>query len=126
MAFIDQLINNTIRPDVRAIGNYIVADASGFIKLDSMENPYALPHHLRRELGERLADAVLNRYPVPSYSTLKARICARLGVPNGYDVILGNGSDELISILDMATALQDRRAVVVAPVPAFVMYERSA
>jgi histidinol-phosphate aminotransferase len=126
MSSIDTLVNNTIRPDVRAIAGYHVADASGFIKLDAMENPYHLPHHLREELGRRLAEAVLNRYPVASYATIKQRVRATLGVPAGYDVILGNGSDELISILCMGCALQDRRAVVLAPTPSFVMYQRSA
>jgi histidinol-phosphate aminotransferase len=126
MSFIDNLIANTIRADVRAIGNYHVPDASGYVKLDAMENPYQLPGELREELAGRLASAILNRYPVPSYATLKAKIRARLGVPAGYDVILGNGSDELISIMATATARQDRRAVVMAPVPAFVMFARSA
>jgi len=126
MSSIDTLITNTIRSDVRAISGYHVADASGFIKLDAMENPYHLPEHLLQELGQRLAAVTLNRYPVASYATLKQRVCAKLGVPAGYDVILGNGSDELISILDMACALQERRAVVLAPTPSFVMYERSA
>jgi histidinol-phosphate aminotransferase len=126
MSSIDTLVNNTIRPDVRAIAGYHVADASGFIKLDAMENPYHLPSHLREELGRRLADAVLNRYPVASYAGIKQSVRATLGVPQGYDVILGNGSDELISILCMGCALQDRRAVVLAPTPSFVMYQRSA
>ena len=126
MSFIDTLIANTIRPDVRKASSYNVPDSSGYIKLDAMENPYQLPEKLRAELGKRLADAALNRYPVPSYATLKDAICEKLGVPDGYDVILGNGSDELISIIAMATARQDRRAVILAPVPAFVMYQRSA
>ncbi|MBY0557773.1 MAG: histidinol-phosphate transaminase [Burkholderiaceae bacterium] len=126
MSAIDTLINTTIRSDVRAIHSYHVADASGFIKLDAMENPYQLPHHLREALGQRLADASLNRYPVASYATLKQRVASTLGVPAGYDVMLGNGSDELISILCMACAQQERRAVVLAPTPSFVMYQRSA
>ena len=126
MAFIDKLVTNIIRADVRAGVGYNVPDSSGYIKLDSMENPYQLPAHLRAELGQRLADAVLNRYPVPSYATLKQKICAKLGVPAGYNVILGNGSDEIISIIAMATAHQDRRAVIMAPLPAFVMFQRSA
>jgi histidinol-phosphate aminotransferase len=85
-----------------------------------------LPAALSAELGRRLADAMLNRYPVASYATVKAGICRHLGVPDGYDVLLGNGSDELISIMAMATARQDRRAVLMAPVPAFVMFARSA
>jgi len=131
MTDIAKLIENTIRADVRAVGSYHVPDSIGYVKLDSMENPYQLPDDLRAELGTRLAEAALNRYPVPSYSTLKASICARLGVPSGYDVLLGNGSDELITILATAIARQERapgskRAVVMAPIPAFVMFSRSA
>ena len=129
MTDIAKLIDNAIRADVRAIGSYHVPDASGYIKLDSMENPYQLPEELRAELGTRLAEAALNRYPVPSYDTLKSRICAKLGVPQGYDVLLGNGSDEVITILATTVARQERdgkRAVIMAPVPAFVMFSRSA
>jgi histidinol-phosphate aminotransferase len=123
---LDSLIRNTIRADVREIGVYHVPDASGYIKLDAMENPYALPAPLQHELAQRLAAVALNRYPVASYATLKARICARLGVPAGYDVMLGNGSDELIAIMAATCAQQQRRAVMLAPVPAFVMFQRSA
>ena len=126
MTSIDNLIANTIREDVRAGHIYNVPDSSGYIKLDAMENPYQLPDALRAELAQRLADAVLNRYPVPSYAGIKERIRAKLGVPAGFDVILGNGSDEIISILCTATARQDKRAVVLAPIPAFVMFQRSA
>ena len=118
------LIDNIIRPDVRALSAYHVQDAAGCIKLDAMENPYQLPDALRAELGQRLADVAMNRYPTPSYTALKAAICARLGVPAGYDVVLGNGSDELISMLSVACAQPG--ACVLAPVPTFVMYAMSA
>jgi len=123
---IDNLVANVIRADVRAIGAYVVPDASGYIKLDAMENPYELPDHLRTELGQRLADAVLNRYPTGSYATLKQKVKDKLGIPAGYDVMLGNGSDELIQIVTTTVASQERRTAVLAPVPAFVMYSRSA
>jgi histidinol-phosphate aminotransferase len=126
MTDIDTLIANTIREDVRAGHIYNVPDASGYIKLDAMENPYELPDPLRQELATRLAEAVLNRYPVASYATLKQKIRDKLGVPSGYDVILGNGSDEIISIIATACARQDKRAVLMAPSPAFVMFKRSA
>jgi histidinol-phosphate aminotransferase len=123
---IDQLIANTIRPDLLGMRGYHVADASGFVKLDAMENPYELPEALRAELGQRLADAILNRYPIASYASTKAAICRTLGVPHGHDVVLGNGSDELISMLIMAvTDPRGAQAVVIAPDPSFVMYERS-
>ena len=118
------LIENIIRPEVRALAAYHVPDSTGFVKLDAMENPYILPEPLRTELGRHLADVALNRYPVPSYSTLKNRICAQFGVPAGYDVVLGNGSDELIAMLSIACAQPG--AKVLAPVPGFVMYAMSA
>ena len=115
---------NIIRADVRALSAYHVPDASGFVKLDAMENPYTLTPELQQELGRRLGSAALNRYPVPTYAKLKADICAKQGVPDGWDVVLGNGSDELISIVSVACAKPG--AKVLAPIPGFVMYAMSA
>jgi histidinol-phosphate aminotransferase len=118
------LIENIIRPEIRALSAYHVPDSTGFVKLDAMENPYTLPSQLREELAQRLADVAMNRYPVPSYSALKAAICKNLGVPSGFDVVLGNGSDELIAML--STACAKPGAKVLAPLPGFVMYAMSA
>ncbi|HEY0846785.1 MAG TPA: aminotransferase class I/II-fold pyridoxal phosphate-dependent enzyme, partial [Noviherbaspirillum sp.] len=118
------LIENIIRPEVRALAAYHVPDASGFVKLDAMENPYTLPEDLRAELAHRLSGVAMNRYPVPSYAVLKEKICSRLGVPHGFDVVLGNGSDELITIVSVACAKAG--AKVLAPTPGFVMYAMSA
>lgn len=118
------LITNAIRPDILALGAYHVPDSTGFIKLDAMENPYLLPQQLRHELSAYLSEVALNRYPVPSYKALKEKICRTLGVPPGFDVLLGNGSDELISIVSVACAKPG--ATVLAPEPGFVMYGRSA
>ena len=118
------LIQNIIRPEILQRAAYQVADSAGYIKLDAMENPYPLPDAMRTALAQRLADVALNRYPVPSYAGLKQRICDRLGVPAGYDVLLGNGSDELITLLSVACARPG--AVVLVPEPCFVMYSVSA
>lgn len=118
------LFQNIIRPDVLALAAYHVPDASGLVKLDAMENPYTLTPALQQALGERLGKVALNRYPVPSYKTLKSAICTKLGVPRGFDLVLGNGSDELISIVSVACAKPG--AKVLAPVPGFVMYAMSA
>ena len=113
-----------IRPDVQAMSGYHVADATGYVKLDAMENPYRLPESLRDELARRLAAVALNRYPVPSYARLKDTIAATQRVPEGFSLVLGNGSDELIAMLSTLVAQPD--AVVLAPVPGFVMYELSS
>jgi histidinol-phosphate aminotransferase len=88
-----------------------------------MENPYTLPENIRAELGKRLAEVAMNRYP-PSYASLKEKIRTKLGVPADFDVVLGNGSDELISMVSVACAKPG--AKILAPVPAFVMYAMSA
>jgi len=51
-------------------------------------------------------------------------------MPAGHDIMLGNGSDELISLLSMACDVPaqpgEARPVVLAPTPGFVMYAMSA
>ena len=64
------LIDNIIRADVRALSAYHVQDAAGFVKLDAMENPYALPEALRQELATRLADALLTGADGPLNGTI--------------------------------------------------------
>ena len=112
------------RPDVQSMHAYAVQDARGLLKLDAMENPYGLPFALQAELGARLGALALNRYPGDRGNDLKRALAAHAQVPAGFDLMLGNGSDELISLLAMACDLPD--ATIVAPVPGFVMYAMSA
>ena len=117
-------IQQLFRPDVVAMQAYHVADAAGFIKLDAMENPYRLPEALRSELGQTLADVALNRYPDPHGDGLKAQLKAAFAIPDAADVILGNGSDEIITLITQALAAPD--TVVLALEPSFVMYKLNA
>ncbi|WP_302172603.1 histidinol-phosphate transaminase [uncultured Hydrogenophaga sp.] len=113
-----------IRQDVQSMHAYAVQDASGMVKLDAMENPYSLPQPLQQALGERLGAVALNRYPGPRVDDLKAALAAHVDLPPGFGLMLGNGSDELISLLAMGC---DRPgASILAPEPGFVMYAMSA
>jgi histidinol-phosphate aminotransferase len=113
-----------IRPDVLSMTTYAVADATGFVKLDAMENPYPLPAPLAAQLGEVLAGVALNRYPQPRPAALVEKLKQVMGAPSGADMLLGNGSDELISMIAVACAKPG--AKLLAPVPGFVMYQMSA
>ena len=117
------LIARVIRDDVRAMHAYAVPDATGYLKLDAMENPYALPSDLRDELGRRLAALAVNRYPAPRADALRETIRRVMRVPASCDVLLGNGSDELISLACMAVARDG--ASVLSLVPGFAMFELS-
>jgi histidinol-phosphate aminotransferase len=113
-----------VRPEILALKAYPVACAEGMVKLDAMENPYPLPENLRRELAAVLARVDLNRYPTPSPQKLREAIARRMKVPAGMEVLLGNGSDELIQML--ITALARPGAAMMYPSPTFVMYAMGA
>ena len=114
-----------IRPEIIEMGAYHVPDASGLIKLDAMENPYTLPEDLKAQLAAHLAQVALNRYPVPSYTALKDALRAYAHIPADKDIMLGNGSDELIAILSQAVSKPNETVTVLAPAPSFVMYKMS-
>ncbi|HEX6692691.1 MAG TPA: histidinol-phosphate transaminase [Burkholderiales bacterium] len=113
-----------VRPEILALKAYPVPSAEGMVKLDAMENPYTLPDDLRRELAGVLARVDVNRYPTPSPQKLRDAIARRMQVPAGLQVLLGNGSDELIQIL--ITALARPGAKMMFPSPTFVMYAMGA
>src|SRR4030066_106086 len=121
---IQKKIEQLVRPEIRALKAYHVPDASGLIKLDAMENPYTWPEALKTEWLEVLRDVPINRYPDPAAQALRAQLKQSLAVPAGMDVLLGNGSDELIQLILMGVARPG--AVVLAPTPTFVMYEMIA
>jgi histidinol-phosphate aminotransferase len=109
-----------VRPEVQAMQAYRVEPAAGFIKLDAMENPYSLPAEIAEQLAQRLCVVELNRYPDPGAHALKPVLRAYLRIPRHAEVMLGNGSDELIQIV--ALALSGFNRVLLAPEPSFTMY----
>ena len=115
---------NRIRADVRAMHAYTVQAADGLLKMDAMENPFGLPPALQAALGQRLGALALNRYPGPRTEVLRDALARHAGMPEGCALMLGNGSDELISLVALACARPG--AQVLAPLPGFVMYGMSA
>jgi histidinol-phosphate aminotransferase len=121
---LDQIIATRIRQDVQSMHAYAIQDSTGLMKLDAMENPHRLPPALRKLLGERLAEVALNRYPGDGVAALKQALARHAQLPDGFGLMLGNGSDELISLLAMACDVPG--ASILAPLPGFVMYGMSA
>lgn len=112
-------ITTLFRPEVLAMSAYNVADAEGFIKLDAMENPYTWSEDLKQQWLVALKDSALNRYPDPRAEQLTQTIRRSQHIPETFDVLLGNGSDEIIQLLLMALP---PTATVLSTAPAFVMY----
>ena len=117
-------MKRVLRQDIQSMHGYAVQPSAGMVKLDTMENPFRLPQPLRDELGKRLAEVALNRYPAERGDVLRARLAEYARMPDGCDIMLGNGSDELISLIAMACDVPGN--TVLAPVPGFVMYQMSA
>jgi histidinol-phosphate aminotransferase len=113
-----------IRQDIQSMHAYAIQPSSGFVKLDAMENPLRLPAELQVELGQRLGALAFNRYPDGRVNDLRAELGKYAQMPDGFDIMLGNGSDELISLLALACDVPG--ASILSPVPGFVMYEMSA
>ncbi len=113
-----------LRQDVQSMHAYAIQPSAGMVKLDAMENPHRLSDALQAELGQRLGALALNRYPGERVDDLRRALATHCSMPEGFDLMLGNGSDELISLLAMACDVPG--ATILAPVPGFVMYGMSA
>jgi len=118
------LASSLLRREILDLHAYHVPDSSGCIKLDAMENPYPVPQALCEEIAAAVAHAAINRYPDPNPAVLKESIRGVIGLPPGMEVLLGNGSDELIQLLAMA--VNKPGAVLLSVEPSFVMYKMIA
>jgi histidinol-phosphate aminotransferase len=119
-----ELVAAVVRPEIRALSAYAVAKAEGMIKLDAMENPYALPAVVRTRLGEALARVPINRYPDGAADAAKGALRRAFSIPVDQGLLLANGSDELIQII--TSALARPGAAMLVPEPSFVMYRMNA
>lgn len=121
---VSDLVAAVVRPELRALSAYAVANAEGMIKLDAMENPYALPAGIRARLSEALARIPVNRYPDGAADAAKGALRRVFSIPLDQGLLLGNGSDELIQII--TSALARPGAAMLSPEPSFVMYRMNA
>ncbi|WP_375502876.1 histidinol-phosphate transaminase [uncultured Nostoc sp.] len=100
-----------------------------FDRLDTNESPYDLPPELKEKLAWTYQQVIeTNRYPDGGHETLKDAIAqyvnesAAISLSNTADNIsVGNGSDELIRSLLIATCLGGEGSILVAN-PTFSMY----
>jgi len=120
----DRDLKKLLRQDVQSMHAYAIQPSRGMLKLDAMENPHRLPSALQAELGQRLGALALNRYPGERVNDLRRALAQYAHMPDGFEIMLGNGSDELISLIAMACDVPG--ACIVAPEPGFVMYAMSA
>lgn len=117
---IEDQIKKIIKPAVVEAKAYHVPNSDGLIKLDAMENPYVWSDEIKSSWASYMQKAELNRYPDASSSELRDKLKSMLELPEGIEMLFGNGSDELIQIIMLA--LNNQSNVIMAPEPSFVMY----
>lgn len=112
------VVDNII-PSVRALHAYTLAATVAPVKLNQNESPWDVPDSFKHAVLERCARADWNRYP----DFYPVDILRGIGQLHGLDehwVMLGNGSNELISAV-LAAAVGAGQPVAF-PVPTFSLY----
>lgn len=105
-------INNLVRSNVLKLQPYssardeFKADGKDMTFLDANENPYG---------------SGLNRYPDPKQGNLKSRLAALKGVRE-QEILLGNGSDEVLDLLFRAFCEPKEDNIITLP-PTYGMYK---
>ena len=100
------------RPNVRSLKPYQAKEIPCRVKLDANESPYAPATALTKSVLK-----ILNRYPDPEAVELKKAAADSFGI-TPENILIGNGSDELIYYLTITFG-----GPVLSPVPTFSMYE---
>jgi len=88
--------------------------------LDANESPFPVPSKIRKLVIKEASFLSFNRYPDPSAAELKKAISKKLNTPVN-SILLGNGSDEIISYI--ISAFGNSGGKVLFPVPTFAMYK---
>jgi len=106
------------REDLKTLVPYNAPACSGVIKLADNENPYDFPPEVKAQIFQEIASRDFNRYPDTNASRLREKLAAYTGV-QPENIMVGNGSDELI--LTIMLAFGTGAAFAVAT-PTFSMY----
>ncbi|MGG0642750.1 histidinol-phosphate transaminase [Sporosarcina gallistercoris] len=96
-------------------------DLVEIVKLASNENPYGCAPSVRRIMEN--PGVQVEMYPETSAPPLRTKLARKLGVEES-NIILGNGSDDLITII--CRAILNRESNTLMPTPSFPQYAHNA
>src|SRR6266446_10658739 len=115
-----------LRPNIRAMAGYTPGEQprdSEFVKLNTNENPYPPSPRVLEALRAALTGDRLRKYPDPVGNAFRQTAGRVLGVdPDG--ILIGNGSDDLLTILTRAFVPEG--GLVVSPSPSYLLYKTLA
>ena len=118
----DDLPSALVLPHLRTLEAYTPGHQPGdgpWIKLNTNENPYPPSPQVAEAIRAVLAEDRLRRYPDPRSMALRETLAAFYGLEAG-QVLVGNGSDDVLNLLIRTFA--DPRQRTVLTVPSYSLY----
>jgi histidinol-phosphate aminotransferase len=115
-----------LRPSVRAMAGYVPGEQprdNAYIKLNTNENPYPPSPRVLEYLREAVHADRLRKYPDPLGTTFRQAAGRVLGVDPDC-ILIGNGSDDILTILTRAFVPEN--GLVVSPTPSYLLYRTLA
>jgi histidinol-phosphate aminotransferase len=116
-----------LRPSIRAMAGYVPgeqprADAP-LIKLNTNENPNPPSPRVLDAIRQTLTSDRLRKYPDPLGTTFR-QVAARLHGVDPDSILIGNGSDDILTIVTRAFVPEG--GLVVSPTPSYLLYRTLA
>jgi histidinol-phosphate aminotransferase len=120
------MMSPDLRPNIRAMAGYVPGEQprdSAYVKLNTNENPYPPSPRVFEALREALTGDRLRKYPDPLGTAFRRAAGQALGV-DPEAVLIGNGSDDLLTIVTRAFVPEG--GLVVSPAPSYLLYRTLA
>ncbi len=114
---------HAVKPVILAIEPYHLKDRDFRIKLNQNESPYDLPRNLKKEILAEFSVLSWNRYPSYTNNKLKEKLAKTLDVDPS-QLLIGNGSNELLQIL-ISLVLPPKSKILIVT-PTFLIYQQLA
>ena len=115
-----------IRPNISSMAGYVPGEQprdGGYIKLNTNENPYPPSPRVFEAIREALTGDRLRKYPEPMGDTFRQAASRVLGVSPD-QILIGNGSDDILTILTRAFVPEG--GLIVSLTPSYSLYKSLA
>lgn len=119
-------MSDFVRPQIRAMTGYTPGEQprdDGFIKLNTNENPYPPSPRVFEAIRAVLSGDKLRKYPDPLGTAFRETASRLFNVPPEA-VVIGNGSDDVLTVL--TRTLVPEGGLVVFPTPSYLLYRTLA
>jgi histidinol-phosphate aminotransferase len=115
-----------LRASVREMAPYVPGEqprAGEYLKLNTNENPYPPSPRVFEAIQRALTGERLRKYPDPVGTAFRQAAGRVLGV-DPESILIGNGSDEILTLLTRAAVPEG--GLVVSPTPSYLLYRTLA